>query len=126
MRIILYTNNHHGALEPLRKSIRAQVEDIQVESISSKRVLFEKLGRPLNNISVLVSLASSTVEINHLLSLNPLFDNTKLILILGDRSREMVNIGLQLTPSFISYSDSDFMDVISVLKTIQQKKKPRF
>lgn len=126
MKMILYASGHHGGMEPLNKLIKTKVPDVHVESITSKQHLFERLSRPLNNISVLVSLASNTREINHLLSLNPLFDNTKLILILADRSRKMVNLGLQLSPSFISYSDSDYTDVLSVLKTIQKKQNHDF
>ena len=61
-------------------------------------------------------------DVDPFLTLKPLFDNIRLILVLPDGTTGMMAPWLQLNPSFISYTDTytdnDFSDILSVLKKI--------
>jgi len=92
----------------LKISIQDQLPKIQIETITSIDTLSRIIGRPLNRIAVIVIFLTCQKEIDQWLGLKSLFDNIRLILILPDRTKSMVASGLQLHPSFISYSDSDY------------------
>jgi hypothetical protein len=47
-----------------------------------------------------------------------LFGNIKIVLILPDRNNETIVIGHKLRPRFLSYTDSDFIDVAVVLENM--------
>lgn len=121
--MIILSSRHCKIGEHLKKIIQDKLPGIEVEQVDSILNLSKKLTRPLNKISILVTFVDGSNDISNLISLRPLLDNTKQILILPDRSIEMMESGLQLAPSFISYDDSDLMNVFSVIKKIFQKQK---
>ncbi len=118
MKIILYTDDKEAMAKNFRKLIQNQLPDIQMDTLNSVSRLSEKLCRPLNRISVIVIFVMCERDIDRLLALKPLFDNIRLILVLPDRTTDLMAHGLQLNPCFISYLDSDFSDVTSVLQKI--------
>ena len=118
MKIILYADDKEARGKIFRKLIQNQFPDIQMDILGSVRGLSEKLCRPLNRISVIVIFVICEKDIDRLLTLKPLFDNIRLILVLPDRTTGVMAHGLQLNPCFISYLDSDFLDIASVLKKL--------
>jgi hypothetical protein len=71
--------------------------------------------------SIYVLMPSSR---NHLLSLKQLSDffvNTKIILVLPDRSRKTVSLGHSFYPRFISYIDNNNENIRVVLENIYKK-----
>lgn len=126
MKIILYADDKEAMGKNFGKLIQNQFPDIQMDILGSVRCLSEKLCRPLNRISVIVIFVTCERDIDGLLTLKPLFDNIRLILVLPDRTRGMMAHGLQLNPCFISYLDSDFSDIISVLKKLYTGEKRRW
>ncbi len=81
------------------------------------------MWRPLNRIAVIVIFVKSEKDIVRWVGRKSFFDNIRVILVLPDRTKNMMAWGLQLHPSFISYSDSDFKDIISVLDKIYRRTK---
>jgi hypothetical protein len=77
----------------------------------------------LNRITVIVVFVIYENDIEKLLTLRPLFDDIRLILILPDREKNLVALGLGLNPCFVGYSDSDPADIALVLKKIDQREK---
>jgi hypothetical protein len=56
-----------------------------------------------------------------LLPIKDLLEDTNLILILAERDEETVALGHRLRPRFITYADSDFLDVASVVMKMKEK-----
>ena len=125
MKLILYT----GPIKELGKAlgknlgklIQEQLPQIQIEAIDSAEGLSRLLCRPLNRISVIIIFVNCEEDLRGFLTLEPLFDNIRRILVLPERTTAMMAMGLQLNPSFISYWDSEFLDIISVLKKIYHR-----
>jgi hypothetical protein len=126
MKIILYADDKEEMGKNFGKLIQNQFPDIQLDTLNSVSRLSEKLCRPLNRISVIIIFVTCERDIDRLLTLKPLFDNIRLILVLPDRTTGMMAHGLQLNPCFISYFDSDFSDITSVLKKLYTGKRRRW
>lgn len=121
MNIILYAEPAEKAREKLEKLIRAELPGLQVDRVDSIQSLSQKLCRPLNRISVIVIFLVSESGIAPLLTLKPLFDHIRLILVLPDKTKRLTALGLQLGPCFISYWDNSLEDITAVLKKIDQR-----
>lgn len=121
MNILLYKCAGEERENTLGTLIEKQLPGIQTDTIHSIRQLSDILCRPLNGISAMVAFIPCEKEIEQLLVLKPLFDNTRMILVLPDRTKPMVALGLQLNPCFISYPDNGFTDILSVLNKLNQR-----
>ncbi len=122
MKIILYTESKEGMGKNLQELIHHQLPKVQIDAIHSIRRLSSTLCRPLNRVSVIIVFVMCEKDVDPFLTLKPLFDNIRLILVLPDGTTGMMAPWLQLNPSFISYTDTytdnDFSDILSVLKKI--------
>lgn len=118
MKIILYTEDKQEMGDDLQKLILHQLPTVQTDAVQSFRRLSSMICRPLNRVSVIILFVMCETDIDQFITLKPLFDNIRVILVLPDGTRDMMAPWLQLKPSFISYRDNDFSDIISVLKKI--------
>lgn len=118
MKTILYTNGIEHIEKELKNSIHTQAPEIQVKIYNSIEQLSQTFRQPLNNVSVVILLITSKDELVKFNLMNALFDNIRVILILPDRQKDMLALGLKLKTSFVSYIDNDLQDVVSVLRQI--------
>ena len=116
--VILYSMFLEGTGGQLRKMIEDVVPNENTEIYSTIDTLGKRLSRPSYNIAVAVLLISGREELRDVLSIRHLFDNIKIVLILPDRNNETIVIGHKLRPRFLSYTDSDFIDVAVVLENM--------
>ncbi|MCK5311194.1 MAG: hypothetical protein KAJ62_03750 [Desulfobacteraceae bacterium] len=123
MKIILYANGINNIGEQLENIIHTQVSRTKIQTCNSIELLSQILRQPLNNVSVVILIIDSKEELIQFNLMNMLFDNSRVILILPDRSKETLALGFKLKTSFVSYVDSDLQDVASVLRQIQKKIK---
>ena len=123
MKIVLYSNGLKNLGKKLEDMILLRVAGAQVENYLSIEKIVQILRQPLNCVSVVVLLVASEDQLIKFNSMNPFFDNIKVILILSDRQKETLELGHKLKTSFISYIDSDLQDVVSVLEQIEKKSK---
>lgn len=121
MKTVLYADDLTALGETLKNIIQARVSGIQVEDCNSIEHISQTLRQPLNNVSVVIFLIASMEELVQINSMHTLFDNIRVILILPDRKKETIVLGLKLKTSFVSYVDSDLQDVASVLNQIIKK-----
>ncbi|MBI9087594.1 MAG: hypothetical protein JEZ12_00050 [Desulfobacterium sp.] len=80
--------------------------------------LQKTLCRPRHGITIAVLVAASLRELKELISMGDLLDNIRVILVLPDRTPTTLYLGVGLKTSFLTFIDSDFNDVISVLNKI--------
>jgi hypothetical protein len=81
------------------------------------------MSEPLNHVSVIIAWIHKKNELENLFDLLPLIKTARVILVLPDRKQQTISIGIKLNPSFISYQDNNFEDIITVLKKIQTVKR---
>jgi hypothetical protein len=123
MKIVLFAEDVQEMGNELEGLIYDELPQTQVEKINSTLYLKEKLCRPLNRISVIVVFVNCESDIDRLMTLRPLFDGIRLILVLPGGENKLTSLGLGLNPCFVSYSDSDPSDIALVLKKIDQQVK---
>ena len=123
MKTILYSKGDCELKDQISGLIENQLPLIQVVPTDSIQHFSETICRPLSRISVAIVIIHSPSEIDELLSDTHLFDNIRLILVLPDQDTGTIKTGLKLSPSYISHIDSDFEDILSVLKKIWQQHK---
>ncbi len=121
MKTVLYINGVDDVGKRLVNIIHSKVPEMQAKICNSIEHISQILRQPLNNVSIMVLLVSSRDELIQFNLMNPLFDNIKVILILTDRQKELLELGHKLKPSFISDVNSDLQDVVSVLRQIKKK-----
>ncbi len=121
MKTVLYADRIDNAGERLENIIHTQVPQIQVKTCNSIDLFTELLRQPLNNISVVILLITSRDELVQFNLIQTFFDNIRVILILPDRQKDTLALGLKLKTSFISYVDSDLQGIASVLEQIHRK-----
>lgn len=92
-----------------------------LETFPTLRSLGQRLRRNCGGETWLVLVTQSPSELERLSALSDLILNTRSILVLPDHRRESAILGHTLYPRFISYLDSDFSDVGSVLETVLDK-----
>jgi len=119
MKIIFYANNMNKIRKTFESEIQKDLSRMEFQTSNSITMLLEILRQPLNRISVIVILISSKDELKEFISIISFFENIRVILILPDREKQTVSLGMKLYPSFISYTDSGAKDTCAVLKKIQ-------
>ncbi len=123
MKTIIYTDSLNDFGQKLINITREKIKATEAQVCNSVRELSNFLCRPLNKISVVILLINSDDELIQFISMNKLFDNIKVILILPDRNPQTLALALKFKTSFISYLDNDLQDVISVLEKIFSKRR---
>lgn len=119
MKTIFYSNDINEIRMKLDDSTYDQIQDINVEIVGSLEDLTKQMSQPLNHVSVIVAWIHKKTELKSMVALLPLIENSRVILVLPDREQQTMSIGVKLKPSFISYRDNNFEDIITVLKKIQ-------
>jgi hypothetical protein len=77
--------------------------------------LWDRLLQPKNDLTIACLLAATREDIVGLVSLGNLFRNTRIILIVPDWNKETLAAAHQLRPRLLTYRDSDFAEVFTVL-----------
>ncbi len=126
MKLILYADNREKRGNRLETLIHEKIPGIQIIPLSTIDDLSQSLCRPLHQISIAVIFIFSQNQIKALLPLEPLFDDIRIVLIISSGEDIPMAAALELKPSFVSFpdpEDSDFEDVLSVLRKIQTRIK---
>ena len=123
MSVIYYNSMNNNAGNRLQKILEAANSEKKIERCRSIEELSIRLRQSNleNNIAILVINAKE--EIYQICSIKKLSNNIRIILILPDRSNEIISLGFKLYPRFISYIDNDFKDVADVLKRMMLAEK---
>ena len=80
--------------------------------------LSARLGMPFSNVKVAVLFAVTRTEIMQILTLGDLMADVKSIIILADDDRDTMMKAHTLRPRYITWLDSDFSNVVSVLRNM--------
>jgi hypothetical protein len=116
MRLLLYSPVKEGVGKQLRRVIEDLVSKDKVEIYQSVESLSLRLRQPADSLPIAaVLLAARRGDLTELLSIRDLLRDIRIILVLPDRDEDTIAKGHTLRPRFVSYSDSNFTDVCSVL-----------
>jgi type III secretion system FlhB-like substrate exporter len=116
MSVIYYSSNDNETALRLQEIIEAATQEENIEIYQSMEGLSKRLRQPDLENNIAVVLISAMAEIFQICSIKRLSNDIRVILILPDRSPEVISAGYKLHPRFISYADSDFKEVAIVLR----------
>ncbi len=116
MSVIYYYSNDNETAIRLKKFIRTEAPEEEIEVYDSIEEISKRLRQPKLDNNIVILLISAIAEIYQISLIKKLSNSIRIILILPDRSDEMIAAGYKLHPRFISYADSDFKDIAVVLR----------
>ena len=115
MNIIYHCLAPDGVSLRLQIIIEIMVSPKNFEILSGEKIMEDHLRSPLSANAIVILQISSFSDLRDIIALKELLIDHRIILILPDREPEIVALGHTLRPRLISYRDSDFLDVASVL-----------
>jgi hypothetical protein len=116
MSVLYYNQICHDTGERLQKTLEAEISTEKIEIFQSIEELSKRLSKTKRGQGIAILIISAMTEFYELYSFKSLLNDIRIILILPERSSEIITAGYKLRPRFISYMDSDFKAVASVLK----------
>jgi hypothetical protein len=116
MSFFLYLSDKKDLGDRVLKVLETFVPQMTVEMFGSLGDLSRRLRKPHFNIKVMVFFAVSRADLQGFLGLSEFLGDKKLILVLPDRDAETIAQAHKLKPRFITWLDSDFSDLGTVLK----------
>jgi len=121
MKVLFYTTQPDWAAEQLQSVIETLVLKDQVKMYRTFDSLSNRLCLPGNNVDIAVLAAANEEDLLKILSLSDLLSDIPIILILPDSKPDTISRAHSLGPRFLTYLDSDFGEVKSVLSKMLDK-----
>ncbi len=121
MNIFFLSGSKNDARKRLQRVLEYMLPKKNIKYIRSIPELEKNLRKTTGKLSLALILHVGREQLAGLLSIKELFEDTSLILILKDKDAEIISMGHHLRPRFITYADSDFLDVASVLMKMKEK-----
>ena len=115
MSVLLYSTSEKGPGERLLAIIRTFVPKGEIQLLGTIQNLSDRLREPKHGEDIAILLAGNRDELEALLSVGDFLSDLRVILVLPDREGDTIAKGHTLGPRFLSYADSNFIDVAAVL-----------
>lgn len=122
MNIVLFLSGQNvDSVKRLHRVAAATVPPACLETIYSYDRLALRLRKVPQDIAIVVLHAIDTIQLARLVSLGPLLENVRNIIVLPDRKVETVSMGHQLRPRLLTYANDNFSDVAAVLSKMMER-----
>jgi hypothetical protein len=115
MNVIFFTSVDPSVSNRLTRVLEVHVSRKELETCRNIDIFSERLHQPLPDSVVFVLQICSLEELMDILPLRDLLHDRRIILVLPDSDPETVSLGHILRPRFITYGDSDYMDVSAIM-----------
>ena len=116
MNIIYCCLTSNESCEKVKRVIHLLVTTDDLDTFSRLEDFEKDLRTRLSARSIIIIHAGSKKHLDDILAARELLMDHKIILILPDTNPETVAMGHVLRPRFITYDDSDFLEMASVLR----------
>jgi len=118
MASIIYTPSENGLERRFLEQLEMAIPKKRFEICRSIGELSARLGRQPLSVKVAVLFAVTRTEIMRILLLGDLMADVKSIVVLADDDRDTVMKAHTLRPRYITWMDSDFSKIVSVLRNM--------
>ena len=118
MMIIFFCTAKKGSVERLLGDIQTKIHDHRIEVVRTLEALRDRFRRPILDRAIMILIPVNREQLKGLISMGNLFDDNPILLVLLDREPTTISIGHRLYPRFVTYVDSDFSDLVSVLNKL--------
>jgi hypothetical protein len=121
MSILVYCPGKLDTARRLQIKIKEKLWANDLERCQTFESLCNSLKKPGHTVDIAVVMATDRQELQKILSIEELFSDIRIILILKDKNKDTISMAHALGPRFISFADSDFEDVMAVTEKMCQK-----
>ena len=118
MKLFLYVPDRCRSGKRLQRVIEALVSKEDTEIYRTIDGLTFRLRQPRHDPSIAVLLTATREDLSEILSLRDLLGDIRIMLVLPDRKRDTIAKGHTLRPRFVTYADSDFVEMAAVLSKV--------
>ena len=122
MNVLLYAKKKGGITDTLAKIVESCVPKKNLEKYSTIAALSQRLRRPTNNLGIAVIAVTTKRQLQGIVAIRHLLADTRIILIVPDRSPDTISGAHTLSPRFLTYMDSDFICIKAVLAKMLQSR----
>lgn len=121
MKVLLYCpQTSDGIGNRVEEAICRLISREEVEVVDSFEDLLARLRRRIGDLSLAVLLAPTLDHFRRVLGLGDYLEDTRSILILPNRKPQTMAEALRLRPRFLTFTDSDFSDLVEVIGRMLQ------
>ena len=114
-KVILYSPPEDEAGRRLQRAIEMLFTREQIEIYRTIDLLSLRLHQPVMESCIFVILAPNVQQLDEMRTLREMLQERRLILILPDGEPMTISMAHFLRPRFLTYADSDFVEVLAVL-----------
>lgn len=124
MDLVLYFSEEaEGPGRQFQEVLNNTLPEIQLELFTSFEELVTGLNRPEAEPAVVVLVISNRAELEEFLPLRKVLQNTRVILVLPDESRETMGLAQRLNPHYIKSADDDFVELATIIDEILKERR---
>jgi hypothetical protein len=116
MSVIYFNSVNNDFSERLQKVLEETVSERKIERCHSMERFTGMLCRSNRGQTIVILLITAITEFYEIFSIRALLKDIRVILILPDRTSEVVSAGYKVHPRYISFIDSDLSELAGVLK----------
>lgn len=116
MQIAIYANAESQSFNRLHQAITLANVGRPPEVHSDVRLFCECFRALAYHPDVIIMMPTCFEELETLAAVRDLFANSRTIMVLPMRESALISVGHLFHPSFITFADEDFKDVVAILK----------
>ncbi|OPY00837.1 MAG: hypothetical protein A4E61_01864 [Syntrophorhabdus sp. PtaB.Bin184] len=113
---IFYAKNREDLPRKLRGVLEPFLFDEHIELFRSLASLKQRLCLPAENRVIAIIFVCDKEDLMDILSMRYFLCNVEIVLILPNRKKDIVALGHELRPRFMTYKDADFGELLSVIR----------
>jgi hypothetical protein len=118
LNVFVYLSSPAAASPSFLDPLRQLLPEARPEVFESLEELKQRLRRPKNDSSIMIVFSPSREDLSALGSVRDFLGKVHLLLVLPDQEETTLALAHRLLPSFISYVDSDFKELLSVVNKL--------
>jgi hypothetical protein len=111
MKIFLNSKVVDQSADILEKLIKTHLPEVEMAVYGTIDDLSRSLRHPIKDSGVAILLISNQEDLKNILSIDHLFQNIRIILLLSDKTPEIVALAYQLRPRFLTNMNSDLAEI---------------
>jgi hypothetical protein len=118
LNIFVYFSSPAGSRPSFLDRLHQLLPEAQPEVFVSLEDFKRRLRRPKNDSSITIVFSPSREDLSALGSVREYLGKVHLLLVLPDQEAATLALAHRLLPSFITYVDSDFTELLSVVNKL--------
>ena len=121
--VLYYSEEAEHRGRKLQEVLNTDLPDIRLEYFTDFEELVTGLQRPEVDPAAVVLVIGSLTELDEFLSLRPALQNTRVVLVLPDQTKETLTLAEQLNPYYIKPPGDDFGELAYILDELMEERR---